>query len=576
MDRSKLKRPVTKIQRQTTQKPFGNTLSVPKVVEGRPIDLGYSARSQPSFRRQSIYGSQVPPSKVIQQRIQPDPINEATPIQQPTQVEQTQIEEPTVTKLAQHIPMDMTLPGEESLFHNAIKLKQTRWQRTRLVAVKGIAVLLVIIISFGGLFFSQAYMKLNKVFKGSNTVAALRSDVSPSLLKGEGSGRVNILLMGRGGGNHDGPDLTDSMMVASIDPVNYKATLISIPRDLWVNVPNAGVMKINSAWEKGEFNYLGKVAPGSTDPKAISSGFNLADQTVDQVLGINIDYNVLVDFQAFQQAVDNVGGITVNVPTPLIDPTFDWVNNGNPVLAQAGIQNFNGTQALNYVRSRETTSDFARADRQRAVLVALKTKIESLGTLSNPLKIDNLINTFGNNVATDLSLSNVSRLYSIEKKISAGNVSSVGLDAAPNQYVTTGNMAGQSIVLPKAGLFNYNDIQQYVRGLLKDPYLIKENAKVEVLNGTLTPGLATNVSNQLKSYGYNVIFTGNTPNSGWTQTTVVNLTHGKDKYTQHYLELRYGVQAVNSLSDNSIPTNGADFVIIIGSDEANITQNKTY
>jgi LCP family protein required for cell wall assembly len=394
------------------------------------------------------------------------------------------------------------------------------------------------------------------------------------------------------------------MMVASIDPINHTSTLLSLPRDLWVTVPNAGVMKINAAWETGEFKYLGKTAPGSTDPKAITAGFNLVDQTVSDVLGIDIDYNVLVDFQAFQQAVDTVGGVSVNVPTPLVDPTMAWQNGGNPTLAQAGVQQFSGAQALLSVRSRETSSDFARAARQRAVLVALKAKVVSLGTLSNPLKISSLLTTFGNNVQTDLSLSNASRLYSIVKGVGDAQTKSISLDgpndagdasdsasaddatgatstsaaasntsansaslAAATSYVTTGNINGQSIVLPTAGLFNYQAIQQYVRLELPDPYVTQEHAKVLVLNGTTTPGLATTEANQLKTYGYNVVGAGNTPSSDWTQTTLVDLSHGKDKYTAHYLEERLGVTAATSLSDKTIQTNGADFVIILGSDD---------
>jgi LCP family protein required for cell wall assembly len=473
-------------------------------------------------------------------------------------------------------PIDMLLPGVDSPMHEIRLMRHKKWRKLRLVAARGTAFALIILITMGGLLFSQSYLKLNKVFKGTTgTVAALRPNVNPDLLKGEGSGRINILLLGRGGGNHDGPDLTDSMMIASIDPVNYSTTLVSLPRDLWVNAPNAGVMKINSAWEAGEFKYLGKVAPGSTNPGAISAGFNLVDQTVSQVLGVNIDYNILVDFQAFQQAVDTVGGVTVNVPTPLVDPTMAWENSNNPILTQAGVQNFDGAQALLYVRSRETTSDFARAARQRAVLVSLKNKIETLGTLSNPLKISGLINVFGNNVQTDLSLSNASRLYSIIKNISNTNVTSTDLSTAPNQFVTTGNIAGQSIVLPTSGLFNYGEVKQYVRGLLKDPYIIKENAKIMILNGTNTPGVATNVANELRTYGYNIFGVANTQASGRSQTTLVNLTHGKDHYTQHYLEQRFSVKAVNQLPPNTISTNDADFVIIIGSNEVNSTQTKT-
>ena len=437
---------------------------------------------------------------------------------------------------------------------------------------RALAVAVVLVITLGGMVVSQSYLKLHQVFRGgTGTAAALRENVDPGLLKGEGQGRVNILLMGRGGGNHEGPDLTDSMMLVSIDPVNHTSTLLSLPRDLWVNSPSAGVMKLNAAWESGEFQYEGKVAPGSNDPKAIKAGFNMVDQTVGQALGLDVSYNVLVDFQAFQQAVDTVGGIAVNVPADLVDPTMAWENHNDPVLAKAGADQFDGKQALIYVRSRETSSDFARADRQRSVLLALKGKVETLGTLSNPLKLAGLMNAFGNNVQTDLSLKNAQRLYTIVHAIKGANIGSIDLDGnnqpGSTPYVQSGNINGQSVVIPKAGLFQYGDIQQYIRSQLKDPYLLKEHARVVILNGTQTPGLATNLQTQLQGYGYNVVKIGNTPDNQWVQTTVVDLTHGKDRYTKHYLEQRFNTTATSTLNDNTIPTNGADFVIIIGNDQ---------
>jgi LCP family protein required for cell wall assembly len=471
----------------------------------------------------------------------------------------------------QRLPIDMELPGTESPSRFDF-VKRVKWRGLR----RGLAIATVLVITLSGLVFSQGYLKLHKVFKGSaGTAAALKENVNPDLLKGEGSGRVNVLLLGRGGGTHDAPDLTDTMMIASVDPVNHTSTLLSLPRDLWVNVPNQGVMKLNAAWETGEFKYLGKQAAGSTDPKAIRAGYDLVDQTIQEVTGVNIDYNVLVNFQAFQQAVDAVGGVNVNVPTDLVDPTMAWENNGNATLATAGDHDFNGQQALIYVRSRETTSDFARAERQRAVLTALKSKVGTVGTLSNPVKLNGLLNTFGNNFQTDLSLSNANRLYSIVKGVNNNNIGSIGLSSTTpgaTQYVTDGNINGQSVVLPKAGLFQYGDIQQFIRGQLKDPYIVKENARISILNGTPVPGQASVMSDQLKGYGYNVVKVGNTPDAGWTKTTLVDLSHGKDKYTRHYLEQRFNVTAVNSLTDTTIPTNGADFVIIIGSDEANLTQ----
>jgi LCP family protein required for cell wall assembly len=464
--------------------------------------------------------------------------------------------------------IDLSLPGGVSDFKSTYKYRRPIIPALKTWSFRFASVAMVLILLGGGLFFAQSYMTLHKVLRGgSKTIAALQTNVNPNQLKGEGDGRINILLMGRGGGKHDGPDLTDTMMLASIDPVNSKVTLISIPRDLWIDVPNQGAMKINAAWETGEFKYLHKVAPGSTDPNAIAAGFSEADQVVESVMGVNIGYNMIGDFSAFQQAVDSLSGISIDVPTELYDPTMAWQNNNSPVLALPGLQTFNGAHALNYVRSRETTSDFARAQRQRAMILAIKQKAETLGVFSNPIKIADLFKAFGNNVNTDVSLGDANKLYSIVKNIDPTKILSVGLADKPNNYVKTGSINGQSIDLPSAGMFNYSAIQSFVRGQLTDPYIIKEGASITVINGTTEPGLATSVAATLKSYGYNIKDTVDNPTSNYNQTVVVDLSHGKDKYTKNYLQERFSTTALTSLPDNTIQTNGASFVIILGNDE---------
>lgn len=597
MEASRFKRrALTNKQRANTNKnTFGNSVVVSKAVSVYPQTAPLKKRTLSQFAVESAFASQAPSSHMRQtapitrQRmhapIAPQPLRQPTAqavIPQPSMpapiytapVQPLQASPPTAVAPSAPQPiaprrslLDMSLPGEESPVRFS-GMFSPKWHRARTWAFRGAALSLVMIITLGGLFLSQSYLNANKVFKGTTgTATALNEDVAPELLKGEGDGRVNILLMGRGGGGHTAPDLTDTLMVASIDPVNKTATLLSIPRDLWVDVPGGGPMKINAAWATGQFKYLGKVKPGSTDPKAIEAGFKNVDTVIEKTLGINIHYNMIADFKAFKQAIDTVGGVAVNVPADLVDPAMAWENNNNPVLAKAGLQSFDGTGALMYVRSRQSTSDFDRANRQRSVMMALKGKMQELGTLSNPVKISGLISAFGNNVSTDLSMNNASRLYTIMKSIKDTNTVSASLVDTNNTYVTTSNIKGQSVVIPKAGAFNYNDIQNFVRTQLKDPYIMKEKAKVLVLNGTPQAGIATKRADELKAYGYNVIGIGNTPNTGWTTTTLVDLTH-KNKYTKNYLERRLGMSASNTLNDQTVATNGADFVIIIGSDTA--------
>jgi LCP family protein required for cell wall assembly len=462
--------------------------------------------------------------------------------------------------------------GKRSKLHKHL----TGFQKVRKYTFRTALVMFVLIIAIGGLLVTQGYMKFHKVFRGGSTAAALQANVDPTKLKGEGDGRVNILMMGIGGPAHDGSDLTDTIMLASIDPVNNQASLVSIPRDLWVKMPNnyiSNYQKINAAYESGKYNYLGKLDSSNANRKAIDAGFAGIDSTLENVIGVPIQYNLLINFQAFQQAVDTIGGVTVNVPTDLWDPTMAWQNNHNPILAKAGVDNFSGAQALNYVRSRETTSDFARGERQRSVILALKQKTLTLGTLSNPLKISQLINNFGNNVQSDISLSDMSRLVTVMKGINNDNIKSVGLTDGTNKLVTTANINGISVVEPVAGQSDFSAIQTYVRGILKDGYITKENANITVLNGSTIPGLATAKATDLKSYGYNVGTVDNAPTTNYPQTKIIDLTHGADKYTLHYLQTRYNGSAVTTTLPAGITAGTANIIVILGQNETLTSQN---
>ena len=459
--------------------------------------------------------------------------------------------------------LDYPLPPYRPPEHPT-RIVRKRMSRRRKVLLRSAAMLSAVLLMLGGMTAWSAYAKLHKVFHGTATVAALAAKpVPPQALKGEGSGRVNILLLGIGGPGHDGPDLTDTIVLLSIDPVNNKAVMLSIPRDLWVDqpIPYFGKQqKINAAYESGKYHYLGKQDSGSDNAAAVQAGLDNLDDVVEKVTGVDVNYHVLVNFQAFKQAIDTVGGVDVNVPTPLVDPTMAWENHGNPVLAAAGEQHMNGTQALLYARSRETTSDFARGERQRQILVALKDKVFTLGTLGNPAKIESLVNAFGDNVYSDLSTQGAERLYSIMKKIGDGNITSIGLTDPPHQLVTTGRVGGLSVDFPVAGMDNYTDIKAYVRQQMPDGYIIKENAPVTVLAGS-TDGAAV-TGGLLKSYGYNVTATLASAQPA-TSLTLVDLSGGTDPYTLHYLQTRYNVKAVTALPPGvALAPGSAKFVII--------------
>lgn len=456
------------------------------------------------------------------------------------------------------------LPRYEAPERPTRVVRKKYWNKKKLL-VQSVALFLAVILGTGGFLTWQAYVKIHKVFRGTSVVAALRAQPAPpQLLNGEGDGRVNILLLGVGGPGHDGPDLTDTIVIFSVDPVNNKATMVSIPRDLWVKQPVAyfgAEQKINAAYESAKYDYLGHMDPSDANAAAVEAGFKNLDQVVQTVTGVKINYHMLVNFQAFRQAVNTVGGVDINVPTELYDPTMAWENHWNPVLAQAGPQHMTGAQALLYARSRETTSDFARGQRQRQLLLALKDKALTLGTLSNPAKIEQLMNAFGDNVYSDLSTQGAERLYSIMKKVGDGNIQSVGLTDPPHQLIKTGRVGTASVDVPTAGTFDYDDIQSYIRSQIPDGFITKEHAPIAVLGPTKTAAVAAQTL--LQSYGYNVISAGVATGTG-VVPTIVDLSHGKAPYTLHYLENRYHVRALTSVPAGvKTATQGAKFVIMV-------------
>lgn len=442
--------------------------------------------------------------------------------------------------------------------------KPRRWRQ---LAKRTAVALVALLVIGGGYVGAKAYINARHVLKGGGNAAALGDNVDPSLLKGEGDGRVNILLLGRGGDGHEGPDLTDTLIIASIDPVHKEAALVSIPRDLWVKPSGSGgYTKINAVYADAKYRVLNGKKVANQAQAADNAGQEAIEKTIEDTFGIPIHYHTMVDFEGFRKAIDTVGGVDVNVKTALVDPTVAWENNWKATIAPVGQQHFDGKKALLYARSRHGSArgDFDRAERQREIMVALKDKVLSIGTFGNPLKISQLIDAFGNHVQTNFNSNEAMRLYNIVKQIPSDKVMSVGLADPPNDYVTTSMVNGASVVIPKAGIGNYAALQSYIRNTLKDSYIKDENASIAVYNATNTPGLAAKKAEELKSFGYNITQVSDAPTKGATTTVLVDMRGGQKKYTKHYLESRLKVTATGKVPEGIDPGT-ADFVIVLGS-----------
>lgn len=491
-------------------------------------------------------------------------------------------------------PMDRPEAEEAQLLDEPIvldpieerKRKLRFWQRHGKLKrrLKRTAMAFMILILAGGAYFGyKLYHTEKKVLAGGGKAATICSDnVDVSQLSREGDSRINILLLGIGGPGHDGANLTDTILLASIDPINDKAVLLSIPRDLWVRIPGYDTNKINHAYAYALESSKSKTQAGQEE-----DGINELDKTLAPLLdGVKIHYHVLLDFTAFKQMVDALGGVTVNVPssalnypaanpTELYDPTIAWENHRNPIIARKGVQTFNGQQALLFARSRETSSDFARGERQRLIITAIKQKVFSAGTFSNPFRISSLLDSLGKNVYTDFSSTDIKCLIKQMSTIPSTAIQSLDMVTPPHELLTTGtqfaNGSAQSVVEPLAGVADFSDIHDFLHQSLKDGLVTKENAPIAIYNATGVSGLAGSEAKLLKSYGYNVKTVDTAQNTaGSSSDTLVDLSKGTAKYTAHYLEGRLGVTSVGKVPSEYglTPPQGTKFVIILGNESA--------
>lgn len=462
--------------------------------------------------------------------------------------------------------------GDPAFIYDRKSRKVKAPHKWRVVAIS----LSLLVLAGGSAFAAKSYFSLGKVIQRNTGegAAGLKGKVTLSQLKGEGEGRINVLLLGVGDSTHAGAQLSDSIMVLSIDPQSKEVAMLGLPRDLWVNIPGWGYSKINAAHAYGEQAKEG-------------SGPDLAKRVVSSTLGVPIHYFIRTDFTAFKQAVDAVGGINVTVEHDLYDMEYPCEQNESRRCGfklKAGTQKLDGATALRYVRCRKGNcgDDFGRAKRQQQVLLALKAKALSLKTILDPKKMASLVDTVGDNVRTDLQLSELQRLAEISKTIKTDKMINAVLDnnaETGTNLVRLANIGGASVVVPAGGVGNFGQIQQYVKSIFVDGYIKQENARLQVENGTLRAGMALNAVNLLKSYSYNVINIASADRADYTKTRIIDRSGGKKPYTVRYLEKRFGVKstreqtvapAVSSqtttMAADQVSALSPEIIVIIGSD----------
>jgi LCP family protein required for cell wall assembly len=440
--------------------------------------------------------------------------------------------------------------------------KATAPHKKRRVLKRAVLIFGAIVLA-AGLFLGFKFYKDIARLTGNKNPFSLFSVFKPAHLENQ-DGRVNILVAGNSADDvgHDGGTLTDSIMVLSVNTRNNTALMLSIPRDLWVDIPGNGHAKINEAYVDG--------------------GMDLLQEVVEQNLGLTINYQALINYTAFRDLVNAVGGITITIKSPdprgLYDPSIDWETHSPLVKLTNGKHTLNGEQALDLARARGDTygsygfpqADFDRTEHQRQMLLAIKDKASSASVIANPLKVSALVDAIGNNVKTNLQLNEIETLYTFMKKINNSQIASYNLNTLKGKGTTmlsnyTSPM-GQSALIPAAGIDDFTDIQTQITRLLSNDPLVREAGSVVVLNGTDTTGLAKDQESTLARKGIDVLLEANAP-AAQAQSTIVDNSSGAKPNTLAYLKKQYKASVVqNATLAAQYPD--ADFILVLGNNVA--------
>lgn len=413
-------------------------------------------------------------------------------------------------------------PTKQSKPEVSLLSSQPRAKKHRLIKFILAGIFLAILI-LGGLLAEKAINLSDKIFVGQKysflqkIQFAIRGAFGGQTLVGEDLGQINILLLGIGGEGHDGPYLTDTMIIAQVRPDIGEATLTSIPRDYLVKLPNnLGYRKINAAFAEG-YNLH----------KDYNEAGTWARQVAENVTGLRLPYFAVIDFSGFEKAINLIGGLDINVERGFTD--FEYPNSDKnadgpicsadpkdtvspcrylKVTFKPGYQHMDGETALIFARSRHGNngegSDFARSLRQQKVITAFKDKVLQLNLITDSGKINNLLNTFADHFHTNINPGELFRLYGLIKEKNIQNFLSSSLDE------TTGLICpkimedtGAWVLIPCPGKTD-SDIMAFFKNSFVVGRLKQENSVVWLGTSTGDKSMFNQAYKTLKSAGLTV------------------------------------------------------------------------
>lgn len=376
----------------------------------------------------------------------------------------------------------------------------------------------------------------------------------------DGKNRVTILLMGLDYRDWEigGPSRTDTMILVTLDPVTNTAGILSIPRDMWVNIPGYDYYRINQAYFLGE----GENLPGG--------GPALAMETVRQFLGVDINYYAQVDFYAFVKFIDYIEGVKLNIPEEI---EVSVIGEEYPVKLEPGVVTLPGDIALAYARNRYTEgSDFDRAQRQQQVIMAVRDRVLDFNMLPTLIaRSGDIYADLSEGIKTNMTMDEVMRLAFSAIQVPKENIIMAQLGVDTVQFA---NVNGQDVLIPITDKVREVRDQVFSTTSSTGPAAVdddlkslvtEEQARVSVQNGSGVESIASTTATWMTGQGITV--SEQTNADGYYDTTTFYVYNGKP-YTLRYLSEVMGIEDPR-VYNRYDPNAAYDIAVVLGADWAN-------
>lgn len=456
------------------------------------------------------------------------------------------------------------------------------------IFISGIFLLLLGAVFYGSFFSYKFYSVSKKIISHTDgasdnpslikTLKNIASEKQPEL-NGTEKNRINILLLGIAGEGKPGRNLADTIMIASFNLETGKVALLSIPRDLYVEISSeqlkkTGVsMKINSVYQYGISN-----------AKDDSSNYATAiKKTLENITSLPIDYYAIINFDGFQKIIDGIGGINIMNERDIFDPRYPGPNYSYETFElKKGFHHLDGAAALKYARERhnDPEGDFGRAKRQQQVLQAAKNKIFSAGTYLNVFALNDIFNALENNVLTDIKPEEIGEFLRLAKKLDTQNIVNVVADAWNKDsllkvsHIFYGNTRS-FILVPRIG--NWSELQDLAQNIFeldkikkRQEEIEKEAASVLLVNRsgdkTLPEKIKTILENKLRISTVDILTERNTTLSA--ETLIADNAGGEKIFTLDEIIKKLPARLDKSASTIVNLGKKPDFIIIMGKDLA--------